>query len=141
MITLPDGTTAPNAMAWRRNLHAIWCAELVAMAGCTVIVPIIPLYVWKLGVQTEAEARIWAGVIFAALCPDYCPRQRPCSLYHGADHRGRCGSRCGGRCGVTDRAFPVRRWYVRPGRCCLCRPGAQAFSPVNESLDNRGEDR
>lgn len=52
--------------SWRRNLQAIWIAELIAIVGFTVVIPILPLYVKELGVQGEREARIWAGIIFSS---------------------------------------------------------------------------
>jgi DHA1 family multidrug resistance protein-like MFS transporter len=57
-------TSQPSA-SWRRNLVAIWFAELIAIVGFTVVIPLLPLYVQELGVQGEREVRIWAGVIFS----------------------------------------------------------------------------
>ena len=59
-------TTSKPHVSWRRNLVAIWFAELVAIAGFTVVIPILPLYMRELGVQGERGVRIWAGVIFSA---------------------------------------------------------------------------
>ena len=55
-----------STTSWRRNLIAIWFAELVAVAGFTVVIPLLPLYVPQLGVHGEREVRIWAGIIFSA---------------------------------------------------------------------------
>ena len=55
-----------SPVSWRRNLLAIWFAELVAIIGFTVVIPLLPLYVQELGVQGEQEVRIWSGVIFSA---------------------------------------------------------------------------
>ncbi len=52
--------------SWKHNLIVIWFAELVAIAGFTVIMPILPLYVRRLGVQGEQQVRLWSGVIFSA---------------------------------------------------------------------------
>jgi DHA1 family multidrug resistance protein-like MFS transporter len=46
-------------------LVAIWFAELVAIVGFTVVIPLLPLYVRELGVRGEQEVRIWAGVVFS----------------------------------------------------------------------------
>jgi len=54
-----------SSISWRRNLAAIWFAELVAIVGFTVVFPILPLYVRELGVRGEQEVRIWAGVVFS----------------------------------------------------------------------------
>jgi DHA1 family multidrug resistance protein-like MFS transporter len=57
--------TSTCSTSWRRNLIAIWFAELVAVAAFTVVIPLLPLYVRELGVQGEREVRIWAGVVFS----------------------------------------------------------------------------
>jgi len=51
--------------SWRRNLYAIWFAELVAIVGFTVVLPLLPLYIAALGVRGEGETRIWAGLVFS----------------------------------------------------------------------------
>ncbi len=59
-------TANDNRQPWQRNLRAIWFAELVAIVGFTVVIPILPLYVRELGVQGERQVRIWSGIIFSA---------------------------------------------------------------------------
>jgi len=59
-------TTPKSPSPWKRNLRAIWFAELVAIVGFTVVIPILPLYVRELGVTGEIETRLWSGVIFSA---------------------------------------------------------------------------
>ncbi len=49
---------------WRRNLIVIWIAELVAIVGFTVVIPLLPLYVPELGVEGERAIKIWSGLIF-----------------------------------------------------------------------------
>lgn len=56
---------ATSSVSWRRNLVAIWFAELVAIVGFSVVIPLLPLYVRELGVQGERAVRIWAGVVFS----------------------------------------------------------------------------
>jgi len=51
---------------WRHNLYAIFITELVAMAGFSVVGPILPLYIRELGVQSEDAVRLWSGIIFSA---------------------------------------------------------------------------
>lgn len=53
-------------ISWRRNLYAVWFAQLVAIVGFTVVLPILPLYVRELGVQDEQQVRIWAGIAYSA---------------------------------------------------------------------------
>ena len=35
---------------WQRNLYTLWVAELVAIAGFTVVIPFLAYYVQELGV-------------------------------------------------------------------------------------------
>ena len=63
-MTVPTATPK-SSISWRRNLVAIWFAELVAIVGFTVVSPLLPLYVRELGVQGEQEVRIWAGAVFS----------------------------------------------------------------------------
>jgi DHA1 family multidrug resistance protein-like MFS transporter len=49
--------------AWKRNLYAIWVAELLAIAGFGSISPILPFYVRDLGVEDPAVLKIWVGAI------------------------------------------------------------------------------
>ncbi len=52
-------------ISWRRNLAVIWFAELVAIVGFSVVMPLLPLYIRELGVQDENQVRIWAGAVFS----------------------------------------------------------------------------
>jgi DHA1 family multidrug resistance protein-like MFS transporter len=49
---------------WKRNLYVIWVAELVAIAGFTVVIPFLPYYVQELGVTDPAQVAIWSGLVF-----------------------------------------------------------------------------
>ena len=51
---------------WQRNLWAIWFAELVAIVGFAVVIPLLPLYVRDLGVEGEQQVAIWSGAVFSA---------------------------------------------------------------------------
>lgn len=59
-------TTGDTPASWQQNLRAIWFAELVAIVGFAVVIPILPLYLKELGVQGERQVRIWSGLIFSA---------------------------------------------------------------------------
>ena len=64
---MPANTATPNPpISWKRNLVVIWFTQLVAIAGFTVVLPLLPLYVRELGVVGDREVRIWAGAIFSA---------------------------------------------------------------------------
>lgn len=54
-----------TSISWRRNLAVMSLAELLAIAGFSVAVPFLPLYVEELGVQGERAISIWAGLVFS----------------------------------------------------------------------------
>ena len=49
-------------MAWRRNLAALWFAQLTAIFGFSFAFPFLPVYLRQLGVQDPAELAVWTGV-------------------------------------------------------------------------------
>ena len=51
---------------WRRNLIATAFAELVAIIGFSVVIPLLPFFIQELGVQGEREVRLWSGVVLSA---------------------------------------------------------------------------
>ncbi len=52
--------------SWKRNLYVIWVAELVAIAGFSVVMPFLPYYVQELGVTDPAQVAIWSALLFTA---------------------------------------------------------------------------
>jgi DHA1 family multidrug resistance protein-like MFS transporter len=58
-----DGEHSPS---WRRNLCVLWFAEFIAIAGFSVVIPILPLYVAELGVEGDRQTRLWSGIILSA---------------------------------------------------------------------------
>ena len=50
--------------SWQRNLYVVWVAELVAIAGFTVVIPFLPYYVQELGVIDPTQVAIWSGLLF-----------------------------------------------------------------------------
>ncbi len=52
--------------SWRRNLYIITAAELVAVAGFTVVMPFLPYYVQDLGVTEPDQVKLWTGWLFSA---------------------------------------------------------------------------
>jgi DHA1 family multidrug resistance protein-like MFS transporter len=61
-----DADEVDHSRTWPRNLYVLWLAEFFAVVGFSVTMPILPLYIKVLGVQSEREARIWAGLVVAA---------------------------------------------------------------------------
>lgn len=50
---------------WKRNLYVIWIAELVAIAGFSVIFPFVPYFVQELGITELHQVELWSGILFA----------------------------------------------------------------------------
>ena len=51
---------------WQRNLYTLWVAELMAVAGFTVVLPFLPYYVQELGVTELEQVELWSGLLFAS---------------------------------------------------------------------------
>ena len=51
---------------WQRNLYTLWIAELIAIAGFTVVLPFLPYYVQDLGVTELEQVELWSGLLFAS---------------------------------------------------------------------------
>jgi len=47
---------------WKRNLYAIFIAELIVIMGFSFVVPFLPLYIQQIGNFTIKEAAFWAGI-------------------------------------------------------------------------------
>ena len=51
---------------WKRNLYVITAAELVAIAGFTVVMPFLPFYVQELGITDPDQVKLWTGWLSSA---------------------------------------------------------------------------
>ncbi|PWV99691.1 putative MFS family arabinose efflux permease [Paenibacillus cellulosilyticus] len=52
---------------WKKNLAVLWVGQFLVMAGMTMIVPFLTLYLQSdLGLKGEHETSMWSGFIFAA---------------------------------------------------------------------------
>ena len=51
---------------WQRNLYTLWVAELVAIAGFTVVFPFLPYYIQELGVRELEQVEFWTGMMYAS---------------------------------------------------------------------------
>ncbi|KKM09597.1 hypothetical protein SY88_17730 [Clostridiales bacterium PH28_bin88] len=51
---------------WKRHLYILWIATLILMAGMSLIIPFLPLYIEELGVTDVRQVELWAGLVFAA---------------------------------------------------------------------------
>jgi DHA1 family multidrug resistance protein-like MFS transporter len=50
---------------WQINLMVLWFGQFLVMAGMTMIVPFLPLYLQELGMKDPHQIATWAGIIFA----------------------------------------------------------------------------
>ncbi|WNQ09781.1 MFS transporter [Paenibacillus aurantius] len=50
---------------WKVNLSVLWIGQFLAMAGMTMIMPFLPLYLQELGVTDTKQVAYWSGIIFA----------------------------------------------------------------------------
>ena len=51
---------------WKINLAVLWVGTFLTLAGMSMIIPFISLYVQELGVTDPKEVSVWAGLIFSA---------------------------------------------------------------------------
>lgn len=51
---------------WKRNLLACWVGSFVTVAGMSMVVPFLPLYVELLGIHDLAGIEQWSGAAFGA---------------------------------------------------------------------------
>lgn len=58
--------TPTGPISWRRNLYAIWAAQLLAIIGFNLRAPFLPFFLGDLGVATPEGQALWSGIINAA---------------------------------------------------------------------------
>lgn len=49
---------------WRRNLWILWFGVILSSSSYTMVVPFLPLYLLKLGVD-NSSVKLWAGLVFS----------------------------------------------------------------------------
>lgn len=59
---LAAGPTLAPVVDWRRNLAALWFAQLTAIFGFSFAFPFLPVYLRELGVQDPGALAVWTGV-------------------------------------------------------------------------------
>jgi len=50
---------------WKRNLFVLWFANFAVMAGMSLVMPFLPLYIQSLGITDPKELASWAGLVFS----------------------------------------------------------------------------
>ncbi|HVL23184.1 MAG TPA: MFS transporter, partial [Thermomicrobiales bacterium] len=58
--------TSTGRISWRRNLYAIWAAQLLAIIGFNLRAPFLPFFLGDLGVTSSEGQALWSGIINAA---------------------------------------------------------------------------
>lgn len=53
-------------ISWRRNLYALWAAQLLAIVGFSMRTPFLPFFLGDLGVNTLEAQTLWSGIVNAA---------------------------------------------------------------------------
>ncbi|MBX5436926.1 MAG: MFS transporter [Alicyclobacillaceae bacterium] len=51
---------------WRRTLWILWAADFLVMAGMSLVIPFLPLYIEQLGVHRLADLERWSSWVFSA---------------------------------------------------------------------------
>ena len=54
---------SPAATPWKRNLAILWVAELMSIAGFSVVLPFLPYYVQELGITETNAVAFWASLL------------------------------------------------------------------------------
>ncbi|MFW6074338.1 MAG: MFS transporter [Chloroflexota bacterium] len=59
------GTVGPEDISWRRNLYALWIAQLLAIIGFSMRAPFLPFFLEDVGATSFSSQALWAGAINA----------------------------------------------------------------------------
>lgn len=57
---------ALERVSWQRNLAVLWVAELLSIAGFSVVLPFLPYYVQELGITDKNQIVFWSGLLTSA---------------------------------------------------------------------------
>ncbi|HWQ60710.1 MAG TPA: MFS transporter [Negativicutes bacterium] len=56
----------PSLPEWKKNLAALWFAQLAGMGAITGVMAFLPLFVQDLGITNIEEAGVWSGIVMGA---------------------------------------------------------------------------
>ena len=60
-------------ISWKRNLACVWCGQILSMAGTSMVIPFIPLFLReKLGFVDEAERAMAVSLFFSVGLLSFC---------------------------------------------------------------------
>ena len=60
-----DEALPPSRIDWRRNLYALWIAQLMTIVGFSMRTPFLPFFLEDIGASDFSSQALWAGVITA----------------------------------------------------------------------------
>ncbi len=63
---MPKIEAVPAQVSWQRNLAVLWIAEVLSIAGFSVVLPFLPYYVQELGITDTSQVAFWSGVLTSA---------------------------------------------------------------------------
>jgi DHA1 family multidrug resistance protein-like MFS transporter len=55
----------PQAISWRRNLYALWIAQVLAIVGFTLRDSFLPFFLKDIGADDVESATLWSGLVQA----------------------------------------------------------------------------
>lgn len=55
-----------SAHLWKRNFRILWSSQFISIAGLTVLVPLLPIYIASLEQLSVTEIQLWSGMAIAA---------------------------------------------------------------------------
>ena len=59
------GTSPIHDISWRRNLYALWIAQLLTIMGFSMRTPFLPFFLEDIGAASFSSQALWAGAINA----------------------------------------------------------------------------
>lgn len=64
-MAVPRDDLPPSGISWRRNLYALWIAQLMTILGFSMRTPFLPFFLEDIGASDFSSQALWAGVINA----------------------------------------------------------------------------
>ena len=55
-----------NVAVWYRNFRLLWLSQFISIAGLTILVPLLPIYIASLQALSVTEIQLWSGLAIAA---------------------------------------------------------------------------
>jgi MFS transporter, DHA1 family, multidrug resistance protein len=52
-------------LSWKRTLAILWIANFCVMAGMSLVIPFLPLYIEQLGIHSLSDVERWSGWVFS----------------------------------------------------------------------------